>query len=297
MAPGVFPAAHPVSCNARSLPLPRRIDGSIANPQRGLYTEKNTVPSASASFHTAIHTAMSTPPSGARNRGEAFPPDRATGIYQQLRELIVLGRLAPGARIIESEVATRLGASRTPVRSALQRLQQEGYLLGASSGKQLRLSVAPLTREDAREVFGLIGAIEGLGACWAAGLEPERRRGLAAGLRDLNAHLVAAVRREPADAGAVFTLHSRFHSDYLASLDAPRLLALHRAIKPQTERYHRLYSALVGEQASAEEHGVIIECIEMGDTEGAQRAVQRNWRMGAERLVRAIDLMGERGSW
>ena len=50
--------------------------------------------------------------------------DRATQVYRQLRELIVHGRLAPGARIIETEVASRLGVSRTPVRAALQRTRR-----------------------------------------------------------------------------------------------------------------------------------------------------------------------------
>ena len=56
--------------------------------------------------------------------------DRGTQAYEHLRELIVLGRLAPGSRLIETEIADRLGLSRTPIRSALQRLMQEGYISG-----------------------------------------------------------------------------------------------------------------------------------------------------------------------
>ena len=59
--------------------------------------------------------------------------DRASQAYRRLRELIVHGRLAPGARIIETEVAGKLGISRTPVRAALQRLQQEGYISARES--------------------------------------------------------------------------------------------------------------------------------------------------------------------
>ena len=51
--------------------------------------------------------------------------------YGRLRELIVSGRLAPGAPLIETDLSKRLGVSRTPVRAALQRLQQEGFV-GAS---------------------------------------------------------------------------------------------------------------------------------------------------------------------
>ena len=94
--------------------------------------------------------------------------DRVTLAYQKLRELIVLGRLAPGTRIIETTVAARLGVSRTPVRAALQRLQQEGYVVVTSPGQQSRMSVAPLTQEDAIELFGMVSAVEGLAANGAA---------------------------------------------------------------------------------------------------------------------------------
>ena len=65
-------------------------------------------------------TATATAEAGA-SRGESVA--RA---YDQVRELIVWGRLSPGSRIVESEIADRLGISRTPTRSALHRLQQEG---------------------------------------------------------------------------------------------------------------------------------------------------------------------------
>ena len=48
---------------------------------------------------------------------------------------------------------------------------------------------------------------------------------------------------------------------------------------------------------SVDEHVVIIESIANGDAAAAERAVQKNWRNGAERLGRVIDTLGERGSW
>ena len=66
------------------------------------------------------------------------PPDRVSQAYEEIRDLIVRGRLAPGARIHENEAALRLGSSRTPVRAALQRLQQEGYVTGATPGRVVR---------------------------------------------------------------------------------------------------------------------------------------------------------------
>src|SRR5918994_4738118 len=89
---------------------------------------------------------------------------RPEQVYARLRDLIVQGLLSPGSRIIETEIATRLGVSRTPVREALQRLQQEGFVTGAPGAQQSRLTVAPLTPEDVHELLAIVGALEGLGA-------------------------------------------------------------------------------------------------------------------------------------
>jgi DNA-binding GntR family transcriptional regulator len=61
----------------------------------------------------------------------------------------------------------------------------------------------------------------------------------------------------------------------------------------------RLYtSALVDEIGqSVVEHEAIIERIAAGSDDGAQKAVERNWRNAAARLTRVIVSLGERGSW
>ena len=85
----------------------------------------------------------------------------------------------------------------------------------------------------------------------------------------------------------------------LESCIGPRLLALHESVKPQAERYIRMYiSMLTGDiRTSAEEHDVIIDAIDEGRAADAQRAVEVNWRHAAERLSKVIEMAGERGSW
>ncbi len=225
--------------------------------------------------------------------------DRIARAYERLRELIVSGRLAPGSRIIESDIAERLGVSRTPVRSALHRLQQEGYITGVARGTEPRLTVAPLTQDDARDLFAIIGAIEGLAAQQAAGLARTARAVLVATLRQLNAGLRQAAEGPRPDPMRIFDLDTSFHRSYVEAGAGLRLLALHDAIKPQAERYVRLYtSALVDEIArSVVEHERIIQQIAAGSSEGARRAVHRNWRNAAGRLGKVIRTLGERGSW
>jgi DNA-binding GntR family transcriptional regulator len=217
--------------------------------------------------------------------------------YDQLRELIVWGRLAPGSRIVESEIAERLGVSRTPTRSALHRLQQEGYV--TSSGGERRLVVAPLTQSDGRELFQIVGLLESLAARQAAERPPNERATLARRLREVNAALDGAARKPRPDPLRIFDLDTGFHRAYVEAGAGPRLLALHDAFKPQAERYIRLYiSALVDEIAtSVQEHEVIVRAIEAGDGPAAQRATDTNWRNAAVRLSSVIGVHGERGSW
>ena len=223
--------------------------------------------------------------------------DRTTLAYEQLRELIVRGRLAPGSRLIETEVAERLGLSRTPVRGAFQRLTQEGYVTDPGVGRQSRPFVSPLTQEDARELLYIVGEIEGL-AAWRAAKQADRSA-LVADLVRINQDLLSEAKGSPPSRDRIFLLDTTFHRTYVEGGAGPRLLALHDSIKPQAERYTRLYiEALLDKlPVSVSEHQQIIDCIESGDQDEAQRMVQTNWRNAAERLSAVIERAGELGSW
>jgi DNA-binding GntR family transcriptional regulator len=219
--------------------------------------------------------------------------------YEKLRDRIVHGRLAPGSRVVEADVAQRLGISRTPVRSALHRLQQEGYVVASRSARQSRLTVAPLTKEDARELYWIVGHIEGLAARLLAGRPAEVRARTVAQLCAINDQLNELARARRSDPGRIFELDMNFHLRLVEASAGPRLLALHAAIKPQAERYWRLYaSAIIDELGSSvSEHLEIIDAIRRGDAEAAEQAVRANWENGSERLAQVIDSLGERGSW
>jgi DNA-binding GntR family transcriptional regulator len=225
--------------------------------------------------------------------------NRITRAYDQLRELIVSGRLAPGTRVIESTFAERLGTSRTPVRGALQRLQQEGYVVATRGRKRTMLTVAPLTKEDGHELFWIVGELEGVAAHWVARLPAVDRDDVVSELTRINQDLLTASERSPADPGTIFDLHTRFHLCYVEACRGPRVQAMHQAVKPQAERYRRLYSMAQGGDihASITEHEAIIQAVAEGDCMEAERAVKANWRNAAGRLEKLIEQVGERGSW
>lgn len=226
-------------------------------------------------------------------------PDRASGTYQRLRDLIVTGQLAPGSRVIETDVAERLGVSRTPVRSALQRLRQEGYIVSSGDGGRARPMIAPLTKADAQELFYIVGQIEGLAARFTAELEPKEREAVVRELERINQAYSESVDEAQHDFNHLFELDTRFHRLYVEAGAGPRLLELHNSMKPQAERYIRVYIRVLTAQIpiSVEEHAEIVSAISAGHPDETERAVQTNWRNATERLNRMIEDVGERGSW
>lgn len=224
-------------------------------------------------------------------------PDR---VYRELRELIVSGRLAPGTRLVETIAAERLGVSRTPVRSAFHRLQREGYAVAANEGdERQRLIVAPITADDAADLFHIVGELEGLAAYYAAGLDRDRRLALVGELEELNNEMLAESQAPRVDSYKVFQLDASFHRRYVVEAAPPRLVALHDAIKPQAERYARLYVSALTDvlDLSVAEHSEIISAIREGDSDSAQRTTQTNWRNAARRVGALIAEWGESGGW
>jgi len=82
-----------------------------------------------------------------------------------LRELVLRGELRPGERVSELQMVERLGVSRTPVRTALVRLQDEGLLEAIPSGG---FAVKAFTEREVLEAIEIRGTLEGLAARLAA---------------------------------------------------------------------------------------------------------------------------------
>jgi DNA-binding GntR family transcriptional regulator len=105
------------------------------------------------------------------DRGDAATGERASASVvdsaaDAIREEIKKGRLAPGQRLIEGELCTVIGASRTSIREALGRLEAEG-LVEVEHQKGAR--VRRLTHTDVKNIYQIREALEGAAARMAAG--------------------------------------------------------------------------------------------------------------------------------
>jgi DNA-binding GntR family transcriptional regulator len=205
--------------------------------------------------------------------------------------------MAPGTTIVEARVAQQLGVTRVTLRSALQRLEQDGYLHVANLGTYRRRVVTPLTIEDLEEMFELIAALEQVAVRRIRSLAASDRRGLAADLTRHNAAMLAAVRASPSDPIAAAEADARFHERITSSLAGPRLRVQLAVIRPQVGRYRRAYTAWItsGMRVGFEEHRAVIRAIRSGNPDAAAEALVHHWHEAARRFVAAIRRVGEQG--
>ncbi|MGH9535861.1 MAG: GntR family transcriptional regulator [Terriglobales bacterium] len=219
--------------------------------------------------------------------------------FRRIRDLIVRGHLAPGSRIVEADLASALGVSRTPIRGALHMLQRDGYIVAVSNDSKPRLAVAPLTKDDARELYLMVGALEGVAARHTETLPKGARTALADKLERWNNQLRKLAEAHEADPNYIFDYDTQFHRLIVEATAGTRLRAMHEAIKPQIERYSRLYASVIIDHLgeSVQEHEAIIAAIAKGQGAVAEEAVRHNWHHGAERLCKVIVMFGERGRW
>jgi DNA-binding GntR family transcriptional regulator len=221
--------------------------------------------------------------------------------YARLRDSIVSLRLAPGAKLTEVDLCHRLGISRTPVRAALLRLQQDGLVAPSRASRSGRVRVAPLTADDMRELFLMVGALDGVAARLAAGLPDARRARLVEAAEAVNAQLERLSATDVSDIRAAQDLDLRFHGCYEEAAAGPRLLAKLYALHAQRERYVRVYTEALlqahGMQESLHEHRAILAAIGAGDGDAAERHAAFNYQNGLERYRRLVAVHGERGNW
>ena len=218
---------------------------------------------------------------------------RTSRAYEQLFEMIVNGRLPPGARIAEGPLAEMLGVSRTPVREALQRLRQEGLLIevGGGSGLRGRLAVAPLQRERMEELFALEGAIEALAVRGLSKVEAAQREELAKRLEKIEREFHAEARRRTPEYDRLFELHQAFHRTLVETAAGPETRAVLRTIRPQMDRYEWFYAPMAGPDftPTRREHAAIVEAVRHGNAQELEQAVRANWSNAAQRLGPLIE--------
>ena len=195
------------------------------------------------------------------------PLASAPPLAEQVRDAVLAeitsGRLAPGARIIQEQLAQSLGVSRQPVQQALLLLRDQGVLREAPGRG---LEVAPLDADQVAHVYELRTVVEGLAAQRAARHAPERaaRQGPA---------LIRAGRQATANASVprLVAADRRFH-EFAYELSGNPLLASTMAVHWTTTE--RVMSEVLQRDETPmdiwDQHAAILDAIAAGDADRAE---------------------------
>jgi DNA-binding GntR family transcriptional regulator len=193
-------------------------------------------------------------------------------IVDHLREAILRGDLAPGARLNVNDVANALDVSHTPTREAFQQLAADGLLrIQAFRGAR----VAELSAEECQEIYLMRVGLEGLAA--RLGAESIDDADVAA-MRESLAEMCRSAKREDVD--AFLTVDRAFHRAHYLASGRDRLWERIIGLRYTAERYTRLGYTLpsVGLEDTIESHEAILEAIAARDGEAAQRLVEDDLR-------------------
>lgn len=199
----------------------------------------------------------------------------------RLRELIFSGQLGAGTDHLESELATRLGMSRTPVREALLRLEAQG-LLDVRPRKGVRIT--PLSPRDMAEVYDVLTELESLAAANAAanGLTDSDLEPLAKTIADMDEALTNENREEWAAAD------DAFHTELVRLGGNDRVRRVVNMMSDQVRRA-RLVTLYMrpSPTKSNDDHREVMNAIRKGDADRA-RKVHRQHRIAAKEIIIAL---------
>ncbi len=162
----------------------------------------------------------------------AMPPTHKTlaaWATDRLREAILSGRLAPGRRLYEQELASAMQISRTPVRDALRALEREHLVTIAPNHETV---VTAHTAADVREIYQLRAVLEGMAVRLAIEAAPEAVAGALFGIVGRMAAALAA-----GEYDALIDLDLDFHDAILAGARNGRLVDAARRVHDQVRRY------------------------------------------------------------
>lgn len=192
--------------------------------------------------------------------------------YAQLREWIIDGTLAPGEALRDEALAEALGMSRTPVRDAVQRLENEGLVVTSSTR---RTSVSPVTLKQARDIYPITATLEAFALRLAMPvIDVSALAAMQTANEDLAAALVAG------DAGAATLADEAVHQGFIACCGNDALRALLAELKAKVRRLERAFWGWEDRMPSVRDHDELITALAVRDGATADRVLARNWDRG-----------------
>ena len=213
----------------------------------------------------------------------------STDVYQQLKELLISGRMMPGEQISLRSTAEAIGVSVMPVREAVQRLVAEQAL---EVGPSRVIRIPTMTVSQFREITRIRMNLEGFAteeACLHIG-ELELCE-IAQFSRDFSAEMAL----DQPDGSRLISLNKDFHFAVYRSARMPMLLQLIEAlwirIGPILNYDLRTNSNRFPRSGAADHHARLVEALQQKNVQGARKAIQGDIQSAAEFIISASVLV------
>ncbi len=183
----------------------------------------------------------------------------ADSVYQQLKSELFEFQLLPGDRFTEGEVADRTGASRTPVRQALYRLQREGFLaVNFRNGWEVR----PLDFDQLDALYDLRILLEQTSIRRMEKLSAEKMNWI---LLPLEARWKVDPARRSSDARQIASWDEEFHCSLVAASGNPEFVRVHAEVTDRIQIVRRLdFTQPSRIAATYQEHASMLDALRRG---------------------------------
>ncbi|MHB1517170.1 MAG: GntR family transcriptional regulator [Acidimicrobiales bacterium] len=211
------------------------------------------------------------------------PPALVDWAYRSIKDAILNLEIAPGTQLRAEELAQNFGISRTPVREALLRLEQDGLVRTVA---RVGTFVAEITASDVAELFELRGLLESHAAKKAAGALSEEAL---VSIDRLLAEGATAVGR--GDLKGFQTSEIEFHDHLLRAAGNRRLLAVMSLLRDLTHRQRALSLGVRDNvEQSLAEHRAVAAALRRRDAEAAGQLMAAHLGAARDRLLASAEL-------
>lgn len=199
-------------------------------------------------------------------------------VFEQLRSAILTGRLKPGQRLMEIDLAEKLGVSRTPIREAIRKLELEGLVV-----MEVRKGayVADVSVKETLDILEVRSVLEGLAASLAAKrITDEELDELHAVLENFN----QAVKED--DMKHMIEYDTKFHNLIFAATRNKKLIQIVNSLQELVLRFRITYFTEYKRATDMpSEHQLIYKSISNGDPIAAQKNGQYHIDMLKETIL------------
>ncbi len=216
-----------------------------------------------------------------------------SSVYDRLVKLVFSGEFSPGTKLVERDLARELGVSRIPVRESLAKMVAQGLLVGGEKWQGAR--VRPYNSEEIRQLYEYREMLEG-GIARAAA-----RNRSSADIERLRL-ICAESEKEIGNYGSQrwAQLDHRFHFALAEACRNDRMLHSTRLLLTECFYVFYLYparqgrplpsheDALVHMRSIVDDHRELVDLIESGDSDGAERKARTDMRKSGRRATRAL---------